>query len=89
MVVHASFFNCKHVKHLVLPNNLRHDGANVIPLFRMNIQNPYMNHTVMAKGMVGCVSGSYKDRNFTVNVVLLVPMNLPIFVCADIDVNAC
>jgi hypothetical protein len=48
-----------------------------------------MNHTVMAKGTVGCVSGIYKDRHVTVNVALLVPIHLPLFVCVDIDVNAC
>jgi len=55
----------------------------------MNVQNPDMNHTVMAKGMVRCVSGIYKDMYVAVNVFLLVPIYLPLFVCADIDVNVC
>jgi hypothetical protein len=42
----------------------------------------------MAKGEVRCVSGIYKGMHVPVNVVLLVPIYLPLFVCADIDVNA-
>ena len=55
----------------------------------MNVQNPVMNHTVMAKGTVRCVCGLYKDMYVAVNVVLLVPIYLPLFLCADIEVNAC
>ena len=43
----------------------------------------------MAKGTVRCVSGIYKDMYVAVNVFLLVPIYLPLFVCADIDVNVC
>jgi len=39
--------------------------------------------------MVRCVSGIYKDMYVAVNVVLLVPIYLPLFLCADIDVNVC
>jgi len=72
---------------LLLPNDLRHDGANVVPLFTMNVQNPDMNHTVMAKGTVRWVSGIYEDMYVAVDVGLLVPIYLPLFVCADTDVN--
>jgi len=87
VVLHMLFPNCKQVKNLLLPNDLRHDDANVLPLFRINVQNPDMNHTVMAKGKVRCVSGVYKDMYVAVNVVLLVPIYLPPFLCAGIDVN--
>jgi hypothetical protein len=53
----------------------------------MNVQNPDMNRTVMAKGTVRCVSGIYKDIYVAVDVVLLVPIYLPLFVCADTVVN--
>ena len=89
MAVHIFFSNCKQVKNLPLPNDLRHDGANVLSLFRMNVQNPDMNHTITAKGTVRCVSGIYKVMYVAGNVVLLVPIYLPLFVCADIDVNVC
>lgn len=71
-----------------MTNDLGHDGANILPLFSLTVQNPDINHTVMAKGEVRCVSGIYKGMHVPVNVVLLVPIYLPLFVCADIDVNA-
>jgi hypothetical protein len=81
-------FCCKEVKNLILPNDLRKDDPNVFLFFRMNRQNPDTNRTVTIKKAVGCVSGSYKDMKVAVNVVALVPIYSPLFLCADIDVNS-